>query len=96
MPGAGLLEAPLSCRNSRRQSPGVRPDRLLVPLARDLAEFGIRCGRLGEDGLVFGEWSSDDWETGASASPSRGDHRRTAGRHDLSRRARQLREPADL
>jgi hypothetical protein len=28
-----------------------------VPRARDLADFGIRCGRLGDDGLVFGEWT---------------------------------------
>jgi hypothetical protein len=30
-----------------------------VPLARDLPEFGIRCGRPGDDELVFGEWSGD-------------------------------------
>jgi site-specific recombinase XerC len=39
-----------------------RRTRLLAPLARDLAEFRIRCGRPGDDELVFGEWSGDDWD----------------------------------
>ena len=33
-----------------------------APLARDLAEFRIRCGRPGDDELVFGEWSGTDWD----------------------------------
>jgi site-specific recombinase XerD len=39
-----------------------RRTRLLAPLARDLAEFRIRCGRPGDDELVFGEWSPSDWD----------------------------------
>jgi tetratricopeptide (TPR) repeat protein len=39
-----------------------RRTRLLAPLARDLAEFRIRCGRPGDDELVFGEWTGDDWD----------------------------------
>jgi hypothetical protein len=39
-----------------------RRTRLLAPLARDLAEFRIRCGRPGDDELVFGEWSGSDWD----------------------------------
>jgi site-specific recombinase XerC len=39
-----------------------RRTRLLAPLARDLAEFRIRCGRPGDDELVFGEWSGTDWD----------------------------------
>jgi integrase len=39
-----------------------RRTRLLAPLARDLAEFRIRCGRPGDDELVFGEWSGNDWD----------------------------------
>jgi len=37
-----------------------RYTKLLAPLGRDLAEFRIRCGRPGEDELVFGSWSGDD------------------------------------
>jgi site-specific recombinase XerD len=44
----------------RRVKP--RRTRLLAPLARDLAEFRIRCGRPGDDELVFGELSGDDWD----------------------------------
>jgi hypothetical protein len=39
-----------------------RRTRLLAPLARDLAEFRVRCGRPGDEELVFGEWSGDDWD----------------------------------
>ena len=39
-----------------------RQTRLLAPLAFDLAEFRIRCGHPGDDALVFGEWSGDDWD----------------------------------
>jgi integrase len=39
-----------------------RRTRLLAPLARDLAEFRIRCGRPGDSELVFGEWSGDGWD----------------------------------
>ena len=39
-----------------------RQTRLLAPLAGDLAEFRIRCGRPDDDDLVFGEWSGDDWD----------------------------------
>jgi len=39
-----------------------RQTRLLAPLAADLSEFRIRCGRPGDDALVFGEWSGDDWD----------------------------------
>jgi hypothetical protein len=39
-----------------------RQTRLLAPLAGDLAEFRIRCGRPGDNELVFGEWSGDDWD----------------------------------
>jgi hypothetical protein len=39
-----------------------RRTRLLAPLAPDLAEFRIRCGRPGDDELVFDEWSASDWD----------------------------------
>jgi hypothetical protein len=34
----------------------------LAPLARDLAEFRIRCGLPADDELVFGDWSPGDWD----------------------------------
>jgi integrase len=40
----------------------LRQTRLLAPLARDLAEFRLRCGRPSDDELVFDEWSGDDWD----------------------------------
>ncbi len=39
-----------------------RQIRLLAPLAGDLAQLRIRCGRPNDHELVFGEWSSDDWD----------------------------------
>ena len=39
-----------------------RQTRLLAPLAGDLAQFRIRCGRPDDQELVFGEWSGDDWD----------------------------------
>ena len=52
----------ITYRATKGGSVKLRRTRLLAPLARDLAEFRIRCGRPGDDELVFGEWSGDDWD----------------------------------
>jgi site-specific recombinase XerD len=52
----------ITYRATKGGSVKPRRTRLLAPLARDLAEFRIRCGRPGDDELVFGEWSGDDWD----------------------------------
>jgi hypothetical protein len=38
------------------------PDEATRPARPRLAEFRIRCGRPGDDELVFGEWSGDVWD----------------------------------
>lgn len=39
-----------------------RQTTLLAPLARDLAEWRLRCGRPADDAEVFGDWSAEDWD----------------------------------
>jgi site-specific recombinase XerD len=52
----------ITYRATKGGSVKPRRTRLLAPLARDLAEFRIRCGRPGDDELVLGEWTGDDWD----------------------------------